>query len=238
MSESSVGSIIEELNELKLVSEEYKEKIKNDLFTYYGSVDKNNVINISNSLLGYSFNNTLTGRFDLPFLTLSEQRVKKYVEGFNSTDNDLKLKYLGNFKVDPDGLFERLNYCIDYNIPYKDENSVLFSEINFELESSLYLRGMYLKRELNKDLTEEEIEKFSKVCAYLQKIAYEKMHVKLLIVSQLEDAILNKIKSDPNLTVSEIASSLLDELSILKDMSDYPIYNAEYESDYRGNGRR
>ena len=187
MADSSVKNIIDCIKKNNLMDEEYT-NIASDLLSYTKAIYSDNTDHldyIATSLAKYSHHPKISLRFDIPFLTLSKGRVKTFIQEFGKIKDRVLLRRLGDFKVDPEGLFKRLEFCTQYGIPFKDENDVLFNEINYSSESNLYLRGLYLKETPNNGLTEEEAETFIKVCATLQRYFYDNEKVKLFITKEL-----------------------------------------------------
>ena len=247
MNSSSVNKIIEVLEELDLISDEYKKGVQSnitaDLLLYGKGILIDNIPDIANSLTKYSLSPQLLGRFDLPFLTLPNAYVTKYEEIFSKLDNEIRVKQLGHFKENPFGLFDRLEFCVDNGVPYKDASNVLFKEVNFCVESGSYLRAMVLSELPKYELNALQKSIFNKVCGVFQTRTYEVMNEKLPITDNLAETIIEEVKSDPSLTEDDVefvvkkVAKRLPYLNIITQ-NDNSYLNDEYSSIYPRNGRR
>ena len=251
MKGSSITDVIQILEDLSAVSDEYKHNednnIVNHLFVFNGTIDANNIPKIFEALAKYSVNQKLLGRFDLPFLTLSSEKSTDHLEGylkiFNELDNDIKVQQLGCFKERPDGLYERLDFCIKNGVPYKDENNLLFKEVNFATESGLYLRAMVLAEQPKYELTDVQKSIFKKICGMLQTRTYKYFKEKLSITDELAESIIEIVKSDPSLTeddtdsVLELVINKNPFLRVITEEDTKPFYS-EISKTYSSNGRR
>ena len=246
MHSTSVNKIVEVLEKLKLISDEYKKdslsKIKMDLFLYPKGIEVENIPNIS-SLAEHSINPQLLGNFDLGFLTLSNSYVDIYNNEVFKLDESIMFRQLRNFMENPTALKERLKYCIDYGIPYKDKNNLIFKEVGFCTESGLYLRSMVLSELPKYGLNDVQKNIFRKVCGVLQTRTYEAMEEKLPITDNLAENIIDIVKSDPSLTEDDVEYvvkelvKVLPYLNIITQKDNNNLHD-ECNSSYPRNGRR
>lgn len=130
MADSSVSNIIAVLKRFDVVDDNYKDII-NHLLPFYGKLNVDDIEKNIELILPYSECKKITGRHDLPFLTLTEEERNSIINGFESTDNDLKLRSLFYFKFNNNlkKMFDAIKYCIENDIKYKDENNLVFDEL-------------------------------------------------------------------------------------------------------------
>ncbi|MBR5662273.1 MAG: hypothetical protein IKX00_01315 [Bacilli bacterium] len=130
MADNSVPNIIGVIKRLDIVDENYKDVI-NHLLPLYGALNVDDIEKNVELILPHSECKKITGRQDLPFLTLTEEERNTILNGFVSTDNDLKLRSLFYFKFGSklNKMFEAIKTCIEQDIPYKNENNLVYDEL-------------------------------------------------------------------------------------------------------------
>lgn len=246
MKGSSINDIVDVLEELNLISDQYKESgdIKSHLTSYKGAIYSQNIPYIANSLVDYSLNKKLIGRFDIPFITLSKEEVDGYLKIFNELDNSIRIKQLGLFKENPEHLYERIDFCIKNGIPYKDGSNILFNEVNFANECGFYLKSKVISELPQYELTDNKKNIFYKTCGALQTRVYDSMKEKLPITDELADVIIEIVKSDPNLTNDDIdyvvkkTIEKLPYLNVIVDTESMPFIGDTTNNMHERNGQR
>lgn len=236
MTDSSVNKIVEFLQEQDLLDENYT-NIKNDLLVYRKSIYVENIISNIKKLSKYFSGLKLKNVLDIPFLTLSNEEADKFSLKFEELGENIKLRTLRDFKENPEDIIKRVRFCQQYEIPYCTDDGVLFQEIASEMDSSLYLRGYYLKQFQNNGLNDNEIEKFIKVCSMLQQLSFKNIKQKLFINREIENEIKTYIKNNPSLSEDDIVTIFIEnhpEFQFLKN-SEFKTYDEENNS---RNGRR
>ena len=195
MATESFPDIIGTVKKLYKVKEGYVTLIS-DLLPIWHELKANDIEKNAEELLPHSAIPEIRGIVDRPFLTIKEVERNAIVEGFSNTDNDLKLPNLFCFKFNKKlkEMFNIVEYCIKYNIPYKDENNIVFDEVFYHNKNDeMYLRAYYIKDDENIKLTSDQIEKFSGVCGLIQSQIYESTKEKLTIMGVVEANILKYI---------------------------------------------
>jgi hypothetical protein len=173
------------------------------------------------NLLDHVSQRKIIGKQDLPFLTLDREEVDCFINFFNQNDKDLKLETFRSFIGDPKKLFGRIEHCIKYAIPYKDQDNSLLSILSYEDEPCRqYLKGYFMESSPDKDLSEDEMILFNKVSGILQKIVYENTKGPLIIFDPLEKDIIAAVKSNPNLSEEKIAYEIIKTNSSLRIITE------------------
>lgn len=242
------SSIIDLLKENGLLSSENKEIEKNLLSMMYAPyIDKEIFTSNLEKLKKFMVNLKFRGILDFPFLTLKETEAENFLSKLDSYDGNIKIGTLRDFKENPDGIIERIEFCRKYSIPYQDENGVVFNEVTNSFDSSLYLRGYYLSKQTKNNLSLEELDKFNMVCAHMQRIAYkiinndenniEDTHQKLLITRKYENSIKEAIRNNPDASIEEISNIVISMNPDLEVLSSLREKNYEENNSFRRNGR-
>ena len=227
MDDLSVNGIITILKKYDLIDENYK-NIVSDLFSYISkkAIYRERVEQIASSLPKYSSVPKITGYYDLHCLTLTPEELKAYLDGFNEYGDAIKLRQLGCFRAEPNGIFKRIKHCVQNGIPYVDTENVLFNEINFPSESNLYLDGFYLKDKPGNKLTDQEIDLYNKVCGLLQTLVFknspQNQPYKLPIYGTVKDNIINAIKDNPTLSAEDIKDIVIESTPFLHPLVTTP----------------
>ena len=194
------------------------------------------------NLLEHVSQKKMTGKPDLPFLTLNREEVDNLINFFNSHDNDLKFETFRSFIGDHKDLFDRIEHCILYKIPYKDQDNNLFSILYNENESCKhYLKGYYKKSDSESNLSESELILFNKVSGILQTLVYENSKEPLIIFDPLEQDIISTIKLNPDLSVEKMAYEIIKNNSSLRIITEdmaIPFAESSGDSGRRQTGQR
>lgn len=242
MADSSVNAKIELLENYGLIPNGYVD-LGMQLLPYQ-SVSIENMENAIVKLIDHVSINMIRGKQDLPFLTLKPDEVKVF-EDFFVKDPSLKFETFRSFIGKPTKLLNRITHCMDYGIPYKNENNellpILYSE---DAACKLYLSGYFKKENKESDdnkLSEDEIELFTKVCAILQKLVHDNGTGPLIIFEPLESKIIETIKSNPNLSEEKLAYEIIMSYQSLQTLTQgitIPFAESNSDSGRRQTGQR
>ena len=238
MATESFPDIIGTVKKLYKVKEGYVTLIS-DLLPIWHKLNANDIEKNAEELLPHSAIPEIRGIVDRPFLTINEEERNAIVEGFSNTDNDLKLPNLFCFKFNKKlkEMFNIVEYCIKYNIPYKDENNIVFDEVFYHNKNDeMYLRAYYIKDDENIKLTSDQIEKFSGVCGLIQSQIYESTKEKLTIMGVVEANILKYITDEnyKDTSIEDIKDYVIRETSIFNSL----VHQFPYDNDIDRRNRR
>ena len=240
MADSSVNAKFELLRGYDLIHPDYKDISVN--LVPYNKVTTDAMEYVIKNLLSHVSIQKITGKQDLPFLTLDEEEVNKFVDFFNKSDKDLKFETMRSFIGDPTKLFDRINHAIKYGIPYKNQTNELLSIFLHEDEAcKLYLKGYYRKQSPDNMLSEEELDLFNKVSGILQRYVYDTNDAPLIIFDPLEKDIVSAVKSNPNLSAEEIAvevAKINSSLRVIAEGLTLPIATSGSDGSRRQTGQR
>ena len=128
------------------------------------------------------FNSAISNRGDLCSLTRSVIELDELSKKINELSSVITFPTLRSVCCDTDEVIEKLQFAMEYDYPYINENNVILEEVfNFSDDESNYLKGYYLdkslytpdeKKEDKKFRNIPEIEKYYKFCGKLQKLSY------------------------------------------------------------------
>lgn len=170
------------------------------------------------SLKGIISGLKIEGKLDFPFLTLTKEEVQAFIERI-----PIKLNSLRELKENPYDIEEKIQFCEKYGIPYISHEGKIYGEL---LHDKSYIRGYYMLKDNDTDLSLEEIEKFIKVSSIIQNRSR-----RTKITPYIEETIIDLMRNYPLDSAEEIANE------IMPPQEDYEIDDEEIDS-HRSSGRR
>ena len=133
MTYSSVADIVGVIKRLNLEDENYGSLIS-DLSPFYGSLNVSDIEANVEELLKYSKSKKIESILDRSFLTLDEEERENIKTSFESLpDKDIQVPRLMFFKFNKaiTELKDKIQFCIDNEVDYKNDEDVVFEELFF-----------------------------------------------------------------------------------------------------------
>lgn len=243
----SAIKIINILDNSSLISDNYKDKLGNDISSliFMNAFTSEEELNDTIENIKLCTASKIENRSDLIALTTKAEDVKKLSDTISEFDCSLVLPTFRDIKTNPKEIIKKLHWCKEHEYPLCDEQTgIIYKEICDTLAGKDYLRSYYIENNIHLDIDNEnklrnlDLNKYNALLSSLER--FSSICFKRIIPrfnNNFDNYIISLVNNNEEISYDEF---ILNSLTLLKENNsfidvDYAREIVEEQNSYESN---